>query len=410
MTNAFTLPKYSFGVGDRFAHQAAAQLRACMMAAEQGVEVVPVWNKSNREHAIIGSEPASVRVPPRTRPCARSAGSGRTHVDADHINLDTVDRFIERERLLHARRGRRHRQAGRGRCHRCASSQRHPELCRPHRDSPASTQPFESPATSVARIAAGTCSPSRRPAASTATSRSARGRGTSSPRSRWTRPTAPRRRPSCSSSWRRWPMRAFPSRPSRRSSPGRFNKGVDYVGDLAQFEREFRDDLAVMALRRPARYGLPANLKLSVHSGSDKFSIYAPIRRALREFRRRRAPQDRRHHLARGTDRPGRSRRRRPGARQGDVYAGAFDAPRRAVRPLRHRHRHRPGEAARARRGRRVDVGSSTWPRCATIRAAPDFNPHLRQLLHVGYKIAAKMGDRYLGMLDDLRASRLRAT
>ena len=23
---------------------------------------------------------------------------------------------------------------------------------------------------------------------------------------------------------------------------GRFNKGVDYVGDLAQFEREFRDD------------------------------------------------------------------------------------------------------------------------------------------------------------------------
>ena len=28
---------------------------------------------------------------------------------------------------------------------------------------------------------------------------------------------------------------------------GRFNKGVDYVGDLAQFEKEFRDDLAVIA-------------------------------------------------------------------------------------------------------------------------------------------------------------------
>jgi len=36
-----TLSKYSFGVGDRFAHQAKAQLRACMLAAEQGAEVVP---------------------------------------------------------------------------------------------------------------------------------------------------------------------------------------------------------------------------------------------------------------------------------------------------------------------------------------------------------------------------------
>ena len=31
----------------------------------------------------------------------------------------------------------------------------------------------------------------------------------------------------------------------------------------------------------------------------------------------------------------------------------------------------------------------------------PAFNPNLRQLLHVGYKIAAKMGDRYLDMLKE---------
>src|SRR5258708_21896200 len=64
---------------------------------------------------------------------------------------------------------------------------------------------------------------------------------------------------------------------------GRFNKGVDYVGDLAQFEREFHDDLAVIA-HAIARYGLPANLKLSVHSGSDKFSLYPIIRRTLPKF------------------------------------------------------------------------------------------------------------------------------
>src|SRR5207249_279706 len=64
---------------------------------------------------------------------------------------------------------------------------------------------------------------------------------------------------------------------------GRFNKGVDYVGDLAQFEKEFHDDLAVIAFAID-RYGLPANLKLSVHSGSDKFSLYPIIRRTLPKF------------------------------------------------------------------------------------------------------------------------------
>ncbi len=64
---------------------------------------------------------------------------------------------------------------------------------------------------------------------------------------------------------------------------GRFNKGVDYVGDLVQFEREFHDDLAVIAFA-VERYGLPTNLKLSVHSGSDKFSLYPIIRRTLPKF------------------------------------------------------------------------------------------------------------------------------
>ncbi|MFO1003262.1 MAG: tagaturonate epimerase family protein [Planctomycetaceae bacterium] len=42
---------------------------------------------------------------------------------------------------------------------------------------------------------------------------------------------------------------------------GRFNKGVDYVGDLVQFEKEFNDDLVVIA-HAVKTYGLPVNLKL----------------------------------------------------------------------------------------------------------------------------------------------------
>ena len=44
------LGKLSLGVGDRFSHQGVAQLRAIMKANSQGLEINPVWNKSNREH------------------------------------------------------------------------------------------------------------------------------------------------------------------------------------------------------------------------------------------------------------------------------------------------------------------------------------------------------------------------
>lgn len=47
---------------------------------------------------------------------------------------------------------------------------------------------------------------------------------------------------------------------------GEFEKGVDYKGDLAEFERSFARHVAVSE-----RFG---PYKLSLHSGSDKFSIY----------------------------------------------------------------------------------------------------------------------------------------
>ena len=87
------LPKYSIGTGDRFAHQAKAQLHACVLALNSGIEVVPVWNKSNREHTIIGSEPASARA---AADAAVKALAWKLpyFCDADHITLQTVDRFL----------------------------------------------------------------------------------------------------------------------------------------------------------------------------------------------------------------------------------------------------------------------------------------------------------------------------
>ena len=55
------LQKYSFGIGDRFCLQGKAQLEALIKAKQQGLDITPVWNKSHREHTIIGTEPADTR-------------------------------------------------------------------------------------------------------------------------------------------------------------------------------------------------------------------------------------------------------------------------------------------------------------------------------------------------------------
>src|ERR1700743_2862631 len=80
-------------MGDRFAHQGRAQLQACVLADNEGVSVVPVWNKSNREHMFIGTEPSSLRA--EADAAVKALGWKKSyHVDADHIRLETVDRFI----------------------------------------------------------------------------------------------------------------------------------------------------------------------------------------------------------------------------------------------------------------------------------------------------------------------------
>jgi len=87
------IEKYTLGIGDRFAHQGRAQLQALSKARELGIDVHPVWNKSNREHMIIKSKPDDVRAEADSA-VAALGWTGAYHVDADHIGLKTVDGFI----------------------------------------------------------------------------------------------------------------------------------------------------------------------------------------------------------------------------------------------------------------------------------------------------------------------------
>src|SRR5438105_4711835 len=93
MRNFLRIEKFSLGVGDRFEHQANAQLRACVLAADQGVELIPIWNKSNREHVTIGSEPAGTAAA-AANAVIKLGWQKPYHIDADHIRLETADRYV----------------------------------------------------------------------------------------------------------------------------------------------------------------------------------------------------------------------------------------------------------------------------------------------------------------------------
>jgi hypothetical protein len=389
-----TLSKYSFGVGDRFAHQAKAQLRACIKAAEQGAEVIPVWNKSHREHMTVGSEPASVRA--AADAAVRQLGWNKPYyVDADHIRLETVDGFIDSSDfytidVADAIGQPAAAQAVQG------FVNRHPELVG-RLDIPGIAQPFHTTRAAVDQIAGKYLRAVQEAGRIYRHIAAAKGEGrfiTEVSMDETDRPQTP---PELLIILAAIADEKIPVQTIAPKFTGRFNKGVDYAGDVVQFEKEFQEDLAVIAFA-VRTYGLPPNLKLSVHSGSDKFSIYAPMRRAIVRFNAGL------HVKTAGTnwleEVIGLAEAGGEGlALAKEIYIKALAkrealcAPYAAVIDI---------DGARLPKAETVQ-GWSSEQFVAALRHEPGcraFNPHLRQLIHVGYKIAAQMGDRYLKMLD----------
>jgi hypothetical protein len=387
------LGKYSFGMGDRFARQAAAQLQACIMAAERGVQIVPVWNKSNREHTTIGSEPASVRA--AADAAVRQLGwKGPYHVDADHINLTTVDRFIAPSDFFTID---------------VASSigkpadpdtlstfaTRHPELAA-EIAIPGVSQTFRISRAELDRIASKYLLAVQEAKRIYSHIAAKLGAGNFITEISMDETDFPQTPPELLIILTAVADAEIPIQTIAPKFTGRFNKGVDYVGDVGQFEREFNDDLAVIA-HAVKHYGLPRNLKLSVHSGSDKFSIYGPIRRALHKTGAGL------HVKTAGTtwleEVIGLAEAGGDGlALAKEIYAEALDhldelcAPYATVIEIR---KDRLPTATQV-------AGWSSEQFTASLRhdqKNPAFNPDLRQLLHVGYKMAAKKGAVYLDAL-----------
>lgn len=388
------LERLTLGVGDRFAHQAGAQLRAFQLLAERGIDAIPVWNKSNREHTFIGSEPRSVFEAGKAA-VAQCGWTKGWHVDADHIRLDTVDRFVPWSDFFTID---------------VADSignppadgdvdafvERHPELQSSLAISgiAAPLQLTRDRLTQIARqylLAVQEAGQIYRHIAAAKGGEDAFIAEVSMDET-----DAPQTPPELLVILAMLADVGVRVQTIAPKFTGRFNKGVDYVGDLAQFEKEFDDDLAVIAHAIQA-YGLPANLKMSVHSGSDKFSLYPIIRRAL-------ARTGAGLHLkTAGTtwleELIGLSEAGGAGLELAkEIYRYALDhvdefcAPYASVIDI---HRDQLPSAAE------VDgwSGSRMANALRHIPHHPEFNAHVRQLLHVSFKVAAKHGARYLDLL-----------
>jgi tagaturonate epimerase len=394
MSKLLSLGRYSIGIGDRFARQARAQLRACQMAADAGVEVIPVWNKSNREHTTIGSDPAATRLAADAA-VKELKWTKPYYIDADHICVKTVDRFLAHSDFYTIDVA-----DWIGKPVDAASVRKfasnHSELIG-RIVVPGMDRPIETSREQVEAIAGKYLQATREAGKIYRHIARARGEGNFITEVSMDETDSPQTPPELLMILAALAHEEIPVQTIAPKFTGRFNKGVDYVGDVARFEREFNEDIGVIA-RAVKQYALPANLKLSVHSGSDKFSIYPAIRRALA---RSKAGV---HLKTAGTtwleELIGLAEAGGDGlAMVKEIYADALAhvdelcAPYTAVIDI---------DRAKLPSVKAV-CGWSAGQYVSALRHDPKnkmFNPHLRQLLHVGYKIAAKMGPRYLSALE----------
>jgi len=389
-----TLGKFSIGVGDRFAHQASAQLEACVLASKEGIDVIPVWNKSNREHLIIGSDPASTRAAAEV--AVKALGWTKPwFCDADHINLGTVDRFlapcdfytIDVADYI----GKPAEQFAID-----AFTKRHSELVGTIRLA-GTGQVIQITPALLSNTAAKFLFAVQEAGKIYRKIEAAKGKGNFIPEVSMDETDSAQTPAELLIILAAIADEGIPIQTIAPKFSGRFNKGVDYVGDVAQFGREMALDMAAIGYA-VEHYGLPPNLKLSVHSGSDKFSIYPAIHASMQKF------SAGVHLKTAGTtwleEIIGLAESGGDGlALAKEIYAEAFAhraelcAPYAAVIDIDPVKLPAP-EAVAHWTSEQFTSALRHDPRSSA------YNPSFRQLLHVGFKVAAMMGRRYLDLLE----------
>jgi hypothetical protein len=387
------LDKYSIGIGDRFGLQGVPQLRAFQMAAEKGLRISPVWNKSNREHVIIGTHPSDTRR--EADGAVRELGwRGAYFVDADHIGEATVDAFIEASDFFTidvAEFIGTPASPGAVGAFLAAMAPFTGAIRIPGLDEPLSVD-----GTLLRAVAGRYLNAVAEAGRVYRRILSARGGKEFIPEVSLDESDAPQSPGELFFILGAIGAEGIPIRTIAPKFTGSFLKGVDYVGDAGTFAREFEQDLAVVAFAAGS-FHLPEDLKLSVHTGSDKFSLYPLMHRAIRRL-------DAGLHLkTAGTtwleEVIGLAEAGGEGLRVAkEIYAGSFGRFDELCGPYM-----QVINIDRSKLPPPSEVASWTGDVFAgALRHEPHhggFDRNFRQLVHVGYKVAAEMGPRFAGLL-----------
>lgn len=388
------LGKYSFGTGDRFAHQGEAQLQGSIMAKEAGIELTHVWNKSFREHKTVKSDPISVRE--EADAAVKALGwKGQYCVDADHINMDTVDGFVACSDFFTLD----------------VANYIGKEVSQAEIDEfvskyskyigelsiPGIVTPFQIDESFLKNVASTFLFAAHEAGKIYRRIAELKGHEDFIAEVSMDEVDEPQTPAELFFILATIADAGIPAQTIAPKFTGRFNKGVDYVGDVDQFTREFEEDILVIQ-HAIIEFGLPKNLKLSVHSGSDKFSIYKPIRELTKKY------NTGVHVKTAGTT----------WLEELIGLAEAGDEGLELAKSIYEKALSRFDELT-GPYATVIDVQVEGLPTAEEVngwsgrkfadtlrhdQSNSDFNLQFRQLLHCGYKVAAEYGETYFNALD----------
>ncbi|MDF1574830.1 MAG: tagaturonate epimerase family protein [Bacteroidales bacterium] len=387
------LEKYSLGIGDRFGQQGPAQLKALIQARDLGIEMVPVWNKSNREHQIVRSSPKDTLLEAET--AVRELNWEHPYyVDADHINLKTVDPFLDYANFFTLDVA---GSIGSGiKEHELREFLEVASAYAGKLAIPGIKKPFTVSEKQLIKIAGDFLAAVRE--AEAIYTRIAGSKGADNFIAEISMDEVEEAQTPAELFFILMMISHYeiPAQTIAPKFTGRFNKGVDYEGDVKRFRKEFEENLLVIDFAVKS-FGLPPNLKLSVHSGSDKFTIYPVMGELIKKHNAGI------HVKTAGTtwleELVGLAMAGGDALQMaGEIYRSAYERREELCGPY---------QAV-------IDIDAATLPdpeevlhwnsqKFATtlrhIPGHPNYHPGFRQLLHVGYKVAAEMGEVYLTMI-----------
>lgn len=391
------IEKYSFGVGDRFGKEGEAQLSAIMEINNMGFPVVPVWNKSYREHSIVKTTHASVR---KEADAAVKALNWKNnyYVDADHIGLKIVNEFIDYSdfytidvaHFIGQKPEAEAREEFVGRYSSYTGTLKIPGI----------DEEFNVTKDFLGQVADNYLLAIQEVKQIYEHIVEKKGANNFIPEVSMDECDVPQSPIELFFILAELKHQGIELQTIAPKFSGLFAKGVDYIGDLSKFTREFEQDVAVVKYAVESLM-LPKNLKLSVHSGSDKFSIYPAIRQAIHKF-------DAGIHV------------KTAGTTWLEEVIGlaeaggdGLDIAKRIYSGAMARYDELTGPYATV-----LSIDQSQLPTVDTVNGwsgeqlvealthdpnARGYNPGFRQVIHVGYKIAVEMGEEYYQALDAYR-------